>query len=92
MQLCNDIFDVYKDREDKINTLATSCELNDLQSYFYTGLSGICKLLDERPLPVKHKKKFYQLISIAVFNRTMVSLQQFQRVATFFMKTKYPQL
>ena len=80
MQLCNDIFDVNKDREEKINTLATVNNLNDLQEYFYSSLSAFRNLLWELSLPVNQKQKFFNLISIAVFNRTMVVLQQFQRI------------
>ena len=80
MQLCNDIFDVYKDREDNIRTLATKCNINELQEYFYANLLHFKEMLWSLPSALPGKKKFYNLISIAVFNRAMVCLEQFRSI------------
>lgn len=81
MQLCNDIFDIYKDRETGVQTLATkSTSINSLNEIFKTELKAIKYQLRELPLPEKHKREFIQLITLAVFSRTSVCLRQLQKI------------
>lgn len=77
MQLCNDIFDVYKDREVKIRTLATCCtSVDDLRAAFHQQLQSVQSSLSKLPFQQKNKEQFFRLIDLAVFSRTEVCLQQ----------------
>lgn len=80
MQLCNDIFDIYKDREDQIHTLATVCTITGLEEYFNTCLFEFREKLAVLPVKIKGKNKFLNMVSIAVFNRAMVCLEQFKAI------------
>ena len=81
MQLCNDIFDVYKDRENKIFTLATTCQnIRELKNEFRQQLAIVQLKIGQLPFARKNKERFFNMIDLAVFSRTEVCLQQLMKV------------
>ncbi len=77
MQLCNDIFDTYKDRENNICTLATICTNPDnLLKIFRQQYHTLKLKVDQLPFKKENKKSFLQMLDLAVFCRTEVCLQQ----------------
>jgi len=84
MQLANDIFDVYKDREAGIQTLATTCsQIRQLKSLFENGVkAGYANAL-KLPFPKKNIQLFLNRFSIGIFSRCMVCLDQLERNQQF---------
>ncbi len=81
MQLCNDIFDIYKDRENKIFTLATTCQnIRELKKEFLQQLAIVQLKISQLPFATKNKERFFNMIDLAVFSRTEVCLQQLMQV------------
>ncbi len=81
MQLCNDIFDIYKDRENKIFTLATICQnIRELKKEFRQQLAIVQLKISQLPFARKNKERFLNMIDLAVFSRTEVCLQQLMEV------------
>jgi hypothetical protein len=84
MQLANDIFDVYKDREKNIRTLMTETR----------NVASIRTLLDERlrygyseayklPFQPRDIKKFLKILSIGIFSRCFVCLDYLEQNEKF---------
>ncbi|MEO6671075.1 MAG: hypothetical protein ABIN36_16455 [Ferruginibacter sp.] len=80
MQLANDIFDVYKDRENKIRTLITEA----------THIAPVCVLLKEllsscylaaydMGFPRKNVQQFLSILSLGIFSRAFVCLDQLEK-------------
>ncbi|MFT3910644.1 MAG: hypothetical protein QM737_14560 [Ferruginibacter sp.] len=80
MQLCNDIFDVYKDRENKIKTLVTEVKhiaevrelLQELLSTYYLTAYDI-------GFPKKNMRQFLSILSLGIFSRAFVCLDQLEK-------------
>jgi len=78
MQLGNDIFDVYKDRQENIQTLATrTIDINVLRNYFQTELERSFELAKVCNYPAKNIEKFLKIISLGIA-RVYVCLDQFK--------------
>ncbi|MEO6490210.1 MAG: hypothetical protein ABIO04_09745 [Ferruginibacter sp.] len=79
MQLANDIFDVYKDREGNIQTMITGAKhiapiRNFLRSqliHYFNDSYGI-------GYPHKNVERFFKIISIGIFSRCFVCLDQLE--------------
>ncbi len=80
MQLSNDIFDVYKDSRDGIHTLVTDAtSITGLRKYFVEIYDDAVSAAYRCPYPRKQITEFLQLLSLAIFSRTMVCLDQFEK-------------
>jgi hypothetical protein len=77
MQLANDIFDVYKDRENGTRTLVTEAEhIDDITNLLTSQLAGCIKQSVETGFPAKNIKQFLSILSIGIFSRALVCLEQ----------------
>ncbi len=75
MQLANDIFDVYKDREAGIKTLITETKsIKEIQIFFKNRLHEYFLNAFETSFPKKNVKRFLSIISIGVYSRCIVCL------------------
>ncbi len=93
MQLCNDIFDVYKDRENRIFTLASTCQnITELKKEFRQQLQIVQLKIRQLPFAEKNKERFFEMIDLAVFSRTEVCLQQLSQVQRKHGGFSIPQL
>ncbi len=77
MQVSNDIFDVYKDREAGVNTLVTTAtHIGNLRNYY----GAVLKLGKDAALrsgyPKANVQKFIGMLSIGIFSRCFVCLDQ----------------
>jgi len=80
MQLSNDIFDVYKDSRDGIHTLVTDAtSITGLRKYFVEIYDDAVSAAYRCSYPRKQITEFLQLLSLAIFSRTMVCLDQFEK-------------
>ncbi|MCF4101021.1 hypothetical protein L1I30_05040 [Gillisia sp. M10.2A] len=80
MQLGNDIFDVWKDHQDKITTLATNTSnIQELRNYFHSQLNKTFELAAFCDYPSKNREKFLRIISLGIA-RVFVGLDQFERL------------
>jgi hypothetical protein len=80
MQLSNDIFDVYKDHKDGVCTLVTTAtKIADLR-FHYSALLQIGTAAAYRSgYAKKNIRKFLGLLSIGIFSRCYVCLDQLER-------------
>ncbi|MBS1744207.1 MAG: class 1 isoprenoid biosynthesis enzyme [Bacteroidetes bacterium] len=79
MQLSNDIFDVYKDRENGIKTLVTETKhIRELRSCFKTKLAAAGNEAWQCGLPRKNVQQFLSILSLGIFSRVMVCLDQLE--------------
>lgn len=79
MQLSNDIFDVYEDSRDGIHTLVTtSTHISSIKILFRQLLKEGYDLCYASGYPEKNVKKFINIISIGVFSRAIVCLDQLE--------------
>ncbi|MEP7165146.1 MAG: hypothetical protein ABI741_10640 [Ferruginibacter sp.] len=79
MQLANDIFDVYKDREAGIKTLLTETKkVKDIRAFLSSGLREYYQNAFEIGFPEKNVRAFLNIISIGIFSRCFVCLQQME--------------
>ena len=79
MQLGNDIFDVYKDRESGINTLVTlNSHIDEIRTLLKTRLREYYSAAHELGYPEKNTRTFLNLLSIAIFSRCFVCLDQLE--------------
>lgn len=80
MQLSNDIFDVYKDRESGVSTLVTTAvHIKELR-FHYAALLKIGRDAAFRSgYPKKNIRKFMGLITIGIFSRCFVCLDQLEK-------------
>lgn len=81
MQLANDIFDVYKDREKGIRTLVTETNnIDEIVSIFKDGLSNSRSILAQTGFAAKACTRFFEILSLAIFSRAMVCLHQLKQL------------
>lgn len=79
MQLSNDIFDVYKDREGGIHTLVTDAtHISDLREQYIAVLNECYANAFETGFGFKNSRTFLDIISIGIFSRCLVCLDQLQ--------------
>jgi hypothetical protein len=73
-QLENDIFDVYKDFQGGINTLATTtATIDELRNIYHTVMYEIFSLVNNTGFPAKNRKKFLRYIAL-IISRGLVCL------------------
>ena len=83
MQLCNDIFDVYKDSQQKIKTMITTAtQIRNVRIIFEEKLISCYNDAYALGLPRKHVKKFLSILSLGIFSRALVCLDQLERNET----------
>lgn len=80
MQLSNDIFDVYPDQQENIDTLVTTAKhIRELRS-FYLALLQIGQAAAYRSgYPAANVRRFLDILSIGIFSRCLVCLDQLER-------------
>lgn len=67
LQLENDIFDIYKDRQAHIDTLATTLtSIVELRKYYYRQISETIRAVHQTPYPLKNKLRFIRFIMLIV--------------------------
>ena len=80
MQLSNDIFDVYKDRQGGVSTLVTTAVKIEELRYYYSALLQVGKEAAFRSgYPKKNVRKFIGIISIGIFSRCYVCMNQLEK-------------
>ena len=80
MQLSNDIFDVYKDREAKISTIVTrATQIADVEAYFSKNLESIFKKAYLIRFPHQNMHRFLSLLSLGIFSRVFVCLDHLKK-------------
>jgi hypothetical protein len=80
MQLGNDIFDVYKDREKNIRTLVTEAKkVDDLRRLLLERLNYAYKAAYLLPHPRQRIRRFLNNLSIGVFSRCFVCLDHLEQ-------------
>lgn len=84
MQLANDIFDVFKDRESSVHTLVTDCRnISDLRQLFLSQVRTAFHATQQLPLNRKGINGFINRISIGIFSRCLVCLDQLENNQRF---------
>lgn len=77
MQLANDIFDVYKDRENGTRTLVTEAEhIDDITNLLTSQLAECFKQSVTTGFLPKNSRQFLSILSLGIFSRAMVCLEQ----------------
>lgn len=67
LQLVNDIFDVYKDRQNNIKTLVTDAhQIKNIRQTYYNLIQEIISLLKLCPFKSKNKRLFMRFISLTI--------------------------
>ncbi|MCC6258718.1 MAG: hypothetical protein IT254_10370 [Chitinophagaceae bacterium] len=80
MQLSNDIFDVYKDRESGIDTLVTTCcDIKGLKTLYLTGIRKCFSEARNLPFNSRNIDAFLNRLSIGIFSRALVCLSQLEK-------------
>ena len=80
MQLGNDIFDVYKDRESGISTLVTNARhMADIRQLLQTRLETYFEDAYRLGYPKQNTRAFLNIISIGVYSRCYVCLHQLEK-------------
>jgi hypothetical protein len=80
MQLSNDIFDVYNDMQHGINTLMTTTEhVRDSRMLFLSLMEMGYSAAYKTKYPRRNIKQFIDIISISIFSRCLVCLDQLER-------------
>jgi len=90
-QLENDIFDIYKDYQDQIYTLATTTKsIADLCSRYKLIMNEVWMLLEQTDFPKRNKMKFARCIAI-IASRGLVCLDQLKKLEdeNLFELSKY---
>jgi hypothetical protein len=79
MQLCNDVFDVYKDQQQGIATLVTTAgNIGTVRSLFLSMLEEAKTLALKSGYPEAAVQQYWRRLSIAVFSRSLVCLDQLE--------------
>lgn len=79
MQLCNDIFDVYKDRESGIGTLVTNAvHIAPVRKLLLSNLRKYYQGAFELGYSHTGVRRFLNIISIGIFSRALVCLDQLE--------------
>ena len=80
MQLSNDIFDVYEDHQQGISTVLTTAEhISHVRIYFLALLRMGYEAAYKTKYPLRNIKKFIDIISISIFSRCLVCLDQLEK-------------
>ncbi len=80
LQLLNDIFDVYKDHQESIQTRPIrSTSLDELRSYFLSEMNAVQRAYDRLDIPSKRSRRFFNLIILAMA-RGLTCLDHYQKV------------
>ncbi|HYM93449.1 MAG TPA: hypothetical protein VET23_04870 [Chitinophagaceae bacterium] len=80
MQFGNDIFDVYKDCQKKIDTLMTTARnINDIRSEFIAMTESSFHSVYQTAYPKKNTRKFLRLISMSLCSRCYVCLDHLEK-------------
>jgi hypothetical protein len=80
MQLSNDIFDVYKDHQSGVSTLVTTATKIEELRFYYSALLKVGKEAAFRSgYPKKNVRRFMGIISIGIFSRCYVCLDQLEK-------------
>lgn len=80
MQLSNDIFDVYPDLQDGVDTIVTtSKKIGELRILFLSLLQMGRALALRSGYPKERVKRFLDILSIGIFSRCLVCLDQLER-------------
>ena len=80
MQLCNDIFDVYKDREAGIRTLVTeAAHIKPIQEELTAGLETQFERALSYGFNKMHVHSFFATLSLGIFSRALTCLYQLKR-------------
>ena len=80
MQLSNDIFDVYKDHQSGVSTLATTTtKIRELRFHYSALLQTGKEAAFKSGYPKKKVRKFMGIISIGIFSRCYVCLDQLEK-------------
>lgn len=78
-QLCNDIFDVYKDLQEGINTSILNCKnVQQIQQLVQNNYTQLQQALRQSNFTLQQQKKYNNYIHV-VLARTMVSINQYQK-------------
>ncbi|HMK02795.1 MAG TPA: hypothetical protein VK489_01335 [Ferruginibacter sp.] len=81
MQLSNDIFDVYKDQQQGIHTLVTTAKkIKDLRLLFSSLLEIGYAAAYKTAYTRKNIKSFLSIISLGIFSRCFVCLDQLEKL------------
>ena len=79
MQLSNDIFDVYKDRQQNIKTLVTTAmHIRPIRRLLEFELAACNKAAYNTAFPRKNITSFLSILSIGIFSRAFVCLDHLQ--------------
>ena len=81
IQLSNDIFDLYKDRQQGIQTLMTlATDIRPLRIYYQQQVGLFYEMLMQSGYHRNRALQFMDRFSIAVFSRSLVCLDQFEQL------------
>ena len=81
MQLSNDIFDVYKDYKEGVNTLVTTTSsIKELRFYYSAVLQMGTETAFRSAYSTRNVRKFLGVISIGIFSRCLVCLDQLEKL------------
>ncbi len=81
MQLSNDFFDVYKDREAGIKTLLMYYDdIHELKMFFVKKIQNVYAEAYSLPFNQNSIRRFLSVLSISVFSRSFVCLQQLEEL------------
>ena len=81
MQLSNDIFDVHKDYQSGVSTLVTTATgIKELRFHYSALLKTGVDAAYKSGYPKKNVRRFLSLLSIGIFSRCYVCLDQLQRI------------
>lgn len=81
IQLSNDIFDLYKDRQQGIQTLVTlTRDIRSLRTYYLEWIDRFCKMVLQSGYHRNRALQFIERFSITVFSRSLVCLDQFEKL------------
>lgn len=79
MQLCNDIFDVYKDREAGIQTMITDTRhISPVREILYQKIMHCRAVQFSKAFHPLHFQRFFDYLSVSIFNRAMICLDQLE--------------
>lgn len=77
IQLTNDIFDVYKDREAGIHTALMYCtQIGEIREYFSNQVNAVYKESFQLSCSAKTIQSFLELLSLSFFSRGFVCLDK----------------
>ena len=80
MQFSNDIFDVYKDRDNGIKTLVTETDhIKPIRDLLKQQLSVYYKSTHDFGFPKKQLAQFLSILSLGIFSRAFVCLDQLEK-------------